>query len=424
MLKKKIRVLMFGWELPPHYGGGLGIACNGLAMQMVGCGADITFVLPKKIQVDAKYMKVVFANVKEFINKGVAQSVVDLLRSSYIRPENYKSLREETFGFCREEIFHGTLFEEVLEYGCLAENIFLQEDFDIIHIHEWLCVPCGINAKRKSGKPLVFHVHATEFDRSGGTGVDQRVYEIEKAGLEEADRVIALSHRMKNILVQNYGINEGKISVVHNGVDKSHLSGFGKTSNKLQALKRGGNKIILYAGRLTIQKGVDYFLKAANKVLKTEKKVFFLIVGSGDMERQLIMQAAEMGISDKVFFTGWLKGAELFESYSISDLFVMPSVSEPFGLNPLELMMLGKPVIISKQSGVSEAVFHALKVDFWDVDEMANKIIAITKYKSLSSQLSDFGKKEVKHVSWKEAAKKCISVYQELLSDKQNCAND
>jgi glycogen synthase len=412
-----LKVLMFGWELPPHYGGGLGIACNGLARQLADCGIDITFVLPKKIAVDAEYMNVIFANVKEVVDKRITESSVNLLRSSYIGPERYRELREELRGFCREGFFRGTLIEEVLGYGRLAGDIASEKDFDIIHIHEWLCVPCGINAKKKSGKPLVFHVHATEYDRSGGRGVNPQVYEIEKAGLEAADKVIAISSRMKDMLVKNYGICQEKIDVVHNGVDKTHLSGFGKTSNKLQALKHGGNKVVLYAGRLTIQKGVDYFLKAAQKVLKIEKKVIFLIVGSGDMERQLIRQAAEMGISDKVFFAGWLKGKELFESYTISDLFVMPSVSEPFGLNPLELMMLGKPVIISKQSGVSEAVFHALKVDFWDVEEMANKIMAVARYDSLSSQLSNFGQQEVKHVNWKKAAKKCILVYKSLLPE-------
>lgn len=402
---------MFGWELPPHYSGGLGIACNGLAKQLVNLGVNVTFVLPKKLAVEAEYMKIIFAQLQKNQKISTENYFVEKLLSSYIAPERYAELYQKLSYFSNADMFQSTLFDEVLHYSKFAGEIASKEPHDIIHAHEWLSFLCGVEAKKKSGKPLIVHVHATEFDRSGGGGVNQRVYEIEKMGMENADEVVAISHRMKNILVDKYGIRERKICVIHNGVDSSHMLNRGEASNKLKALKKGGNKIVLYAGRLTIQKGVDYFLQAAAKVLGHEKKVTFLVVGSGDMETQLIMQAAQLGISDKVIFTGWLKGAELFEAFSVADLYIMPSVSEPFGLIPLELMMLGKPVIISKQAGVSEAVSHALKVDFWDTEEMADKIMAVIKYSSLHKQLSEYGKDEVKKISWKEAALKCMSLY-------------
>jgi len=404
---------MFGWELPPHFSGGLGVACNGLAKELCNCGMDVKFVLPKKLEVLASY-KVLFANNNPKL-KIEENEILKTMHSSYVTTQCYCN------GFARyifengiEPPMKGTLLEEVLQYAKLAARVARREDHDVIHAHEWLSFPSGVEAKRISGKPLVVHVHATEFDRSGGKGVNQQVYEMEKAGLQGADKVIAISNRMKDIITGNYGIESDKVEVVHNGVDMSHLSGFAEISNKLGRLKEGGNKVVLYAGRLTIQKGVDYFLSAAEKVLKKDKNVVFLIVGSGDMQQQLIWQAAQQGISDKVIFAGWLKGPELVESYNISDIFVMPSVSEPFGLNALELMAIGKPVIMSKQSGASEAVFHALKIDFWDVDEMANKILALLRYDSLHNQLADYGQEEVKGVNWNEAAKKCISIYNQL----------
>lgn len=404
---------MFGWELPPHYSGGLGIACNGLAKELTNCGMEVKFVLPRKVEVDADY-KVIFAQKYPRI-KVEQDTTLEMMQSSYVTSEVYRT------GFEKFLLENGenpplkeTLFEEVMHYGKMARGVAKREDHDVIHVHEWLSFPSGIEAKKVSKKPLVVHVHATEFDRSGGKGVNQRVYEMEKAGMHEADRVVAISNRMKDIIKHHYGVDENKIAVVHNGVDMSHLSGFDEVTNKLSKLKEEGNKVVLYAGRLTIQKGVDYFLDAAAKVLEKDKKTIFLVVGSGDMQQQLIMQTAQLGISDKVIFAGWLKGAELLESYKIADVFVMPSVSEPFGLNALELMALGKPVIMSKQSGASEAVFHALKIDFWDVDELANMVLALLKYDSLHSQLADFGQEEVQGVNWYEAAKKCIGIYNQL----------
>lgn len=392
-------MLMFGWEFPPHNSGGLGTACFGLTKALAAQKARVTFVLPRGEAVEADFGSIVSADIPSLKIKAVPGLIYP-----YVTEESYALARR----LSGSHIYGWNLLEEVLMYAARSKKIVENADFEIIHAHDWLSFPAGIMAKQISGKPLIVHVHATEFDRTGGMGVNGAVYEIEKRGMEQADGVIAVSQWTKDIIVQYYGIPENKIEVVHNGVLAVKD---GKIAERLTELKKAGNQIVLSLGRITLQKGVDYFVQAAKKVLEHCPKTYFVIAGSGDMERKIIEMTAALGISDRVIFTGFLRGEELASLYQSADVYVMPSVSEPFGIAPLEALMHGAPVIISKQSGVSEVLKHALKVDFWDVDEMANKIIAVLRNPALKDALRTNGKKEAKESTWAKAAKKVMGYY-------------
>ncbi len=397
-----LKVLMFGWEFPPHNSGGLGTACFGLTKALSQEAADVVFVLPKKVPVHTRHAKLVFAN-----EKSIKIRHVNSILYPYITSERYsdevRNLKDEVYGL--------SLMEEVRRYAKKAGAIAVSENCDIIHAHDWLAFPSGIEAKRATGKPLVVHVHATEFDRTGGAGVNSEVYAIEKRGLEEADAIIAVSDWTKNTLISKYGIPQEKIEVVHNGIDADEHK---KAFSRIEGLRRSGNKIVLFVGRITLQKGPDYFIRAAKRVLEYRPNTLFVVSGSGDMERQMIRQAADSGIGDKVIFAGFLRGEELNAVYRSADLYVMPSVSEPFGITPLESLANGTPVLISKQSGVSEVLTHCLKTDFWDTEDMADKIISVLDHRPLYEMLRENGGREVEKNNWKNAAMKCLAVYQRL----------
>lgn len=398
---------MFGWEFPPHYSGGLGVACFGLSRALSQKHVDITFVLPKKMDVNSDYVRVVFAGVD------VEGFAVNSTLAPYITSEMYSSWSQK---LKEEGLYGATLIQEVMRYAELAKRIAQREKFDIIHAHDWLSFPAAMEAKKVSGKPFVAHVHATEFDRCGGDkGVNQNVYEIEKAGLEAADKVVAVSGLTKHLLHNQYGIPEEKIEVVHNGIDLDRYALPPTTHDILKAYKDKGYKIVMFLGRITLQKGPDYFVKMAKRILDINQKVLFVVVGDGDMFRRMVEEAAWLGISDKFYFTGWQETNIAGSIYASADLFVMPSVSEPFGLVPLEALVHGTPVLISRQSGVSEVVFHALKTDFWDIDDMADKAIAALSYNSLHDCLKQNGEKEAKGCTWHKAADKCINIYSQLI---------
>lgn len=399
----RIKVLMFGWEFPPHNSGGLGVACLGLTRALLHQGIEVTFVLPNKVDLDYDYMKIIFAS-----DAPIKIRHIDTALDEYVTSKSYR----EKMGIKYNNMFGSTLLEEVRRYALAAREIAENEEFDIIHAHDWLSFLAGVQAKEVSAKPLVTHVHATEFDRTGGNGVNKDVYDIEKEGMNKSDAIIAVSGFTKKMITQHYGIAHSKVSVVHNGVDDFESTE--TIEENLAALKKN-YKIILFVGRLTLQKGPDYFLKTAKKVLEYEKDVLFLITGSGDMKNKLVREAAELGISDRVIFTGFLRGEKLKRVYKAADLVVMPSVSEPFGITALESLINGSPVLISKQSGVSEVVLHALKADFWDVDEMTNKVVAVLQHSSLASTLKQNGFMEVQNINWEEAAKKTKGIYQNLL---------
>ncbi|MBI4127462.1 MAG: glycosyltransferase family 4 protein [Parcubacteria group bacterium] len=399
-----MRVLMFGWEFPPFNSGGLGVACLGLTKALAQEGVEVLFVLPRKLPVSSSSMRFLFADQEA----KVTVKNLDLLLTPYITSHGYEEARRR-----HGSSLYGTgLFAEVHRYARLAEEIARREDFDVIHAHDWLSFGAGLAAKEVSGKPLVVHVHATEFDRTGGNTINQYVYEKEREGLHAADRVVTVSTFTKQMVVDHYGVNPTKISVIHNAVEHDERrcapSGF-------LALKNEGTKIVLFVGRLTLQKGPDYFLRAAKRVLTYDRSILFLMAGAGDMERQIMEEAAYLGIADRVLFLGFLRDEELGEVYRSADLFVMPSVSEPFGITPLEALSYGTPVLISKQAGVGEVLPHALKVDFWDIEEMANQILAALSYPVLREVLIDEGKRDAARCSWQDSARSVITLYQHLL---------
>jgi glycogen(starch) synthase len=395
-----LKVLMFGWEFPPFNSGGLGTACYGLTQALSQQNVDITFVLPKKVGVKADFMRLLFADLDGF---NWPQEITPYDTLKLLGPNIPHDMVKD-------------LLSAVNLYAKRAAAIAKKYKFDLVHSHDWLCFPAGVVASDVSHRPLITHVHATELDRSGGNGTNPIVYAVEKNGLDHSSAVIAVSNFTKNLLKNYYRIHPEKIDVVHNGVNVDEFNIPVDEQNPLDSIKQAGFKIVLFLGRLTLQKGPDYFLKAAKRTLEYYPNAVFLIVGSGDMEGQLINEAIGLGISDKVLFAGFLRGKLLTQAFKAADLFVMPSVSEPFGITALESVASGTPAIISKQSGVSEALAHVLKVDFWDVEEMANQIISVLNYSSLHIALKDNGKKEVKKISWQAAAAKTIEIYKKVLS--------
>jgi glycosyltransferase involved in cell wall biosynthesis len=311
--------------------------------------------------------------------------------------------------------YAGDMFAEIQRYAALATEIARQESFDIVHAHDWMTFPAGLQVAALKGVPLVVHVHSTEFDRSG-LHVDSRIYDIERRGMHGAIKVIAVSYLTKNIIGHHYGIDPAKVDVVYNAVE---VNGNGEFDPEKYAIHKD-EKIVLFLGRITMQKGPEYFLAAAKKVLEVMDNVKFVMAGSGDMIRRTIEMAAAMGIGHKVLFTGFLRGGDVEKVFKMADLYVMPSVSEPFGIAPLEAMSHDVPVLISKQSGVSEVLANALKVDFWDVNEMANKIIAVLRHPPLSSTLRQHGSIEVRRMSWTDSARACLSVYDQALGAMVN----
>ena len=396
-----MKVLMFGWEFPPLSSGGLGTACYGLTKGLSNKGVEITFVLPYAFDADnADFLKLVSAsNIR-------IRKIASALQP-YMSSQEYKKSLGKKPG---PRMYGSTLFDEVYRYTLAAEKIAEEEDFDVIHCHDWMTFGAGIRAKRKKNKPLVLHVHATELDRTGGHKVNQYVYDLERHGMHKADRVIAVSNFTKNKIMTHYNIPSEKIKVVHNAVDFSQ-----HYYDENFEIKKT-DKVVLFLGRVTLQKGPDYFVYAAKKVLEHEKNVKFVIAGSGDMEPFIIEKAAELGIADKVLFAGFLNQDDVERAYKMADVYVMPSVSEPFGITALEAMKNKAPVIVSKQSGVSEVIRHCLKVDFWDVNELSSKIISLLRYKPLHETMKENAYFEVKKFNWDVPAQKCIDVYNELIS--------
>jgi glycosyltransferase involved in cell wall biosynthesis len=375
--KQSPSVLMFGWEFPPFNSGGLGVACEGMSKALVSGGVDLTFALPVKVPIGASWCKFVFGNEVDNITEANMiklfsgyQSHTDLVYTDkYGLPANIS----------------GSLIERVRAYARSAPRIAKANKHSIIHAHDWLTYPAGIVAKEISGRPLVAHIHATEFDRSGSDSVNSQIYNIEREGFRKADVVVAVSGRTREKVIQKYGIHPDKVKVVYNGID------FGDNNSNIELnlsqLKKSGASIVLFVGRITLQKGPDYFVSMAEKVLKHEPNTFFVVSGSGDMENEMIRMVAGRGLSSKFIFCGFLRGDELARVYKAADIFVMPSVSEPFGLVPLEAMISKVPVLISKESGVSEILSTALKSHFWDIDDMTDKVVSVLRHKKLKNHL-------------------------------------
>lgn len=389
---------MLGWELPPHNSGGLGVACFHLCKALSKKNVDIEFIVPYTANHDSiDFMKVTPA---------IPQSV-ETVQKSGIAYDSLKYIYEDGSS---EDV---GLFSQTERYISAVEQIVTLGEYDIIHAHDWLTFRAGLRAKEISGKPLIVHVHATEFDRAGGNSGNPMVHEIEYTGLMLADKIIAVSQLTKDIIVKEYGIPADKIEVVHNSIDVSVYDNISNNNayKYLERMQQNGYKVIANIGRLTIQKGLFNLLQAAKLVVEKVPKTLFLIVGSGEQYTELVEMAAQLGISKNVIFTDFQRGKNLRDAFKIADLFVMPSVSEPFGLTPLESIGYGTPALVSYQSGVAEVMNNLLKVDFWDINEMANQMISVVMYDSLRNELYNQSYKEFIKLSWDNAADKMIGTY-------------
>lgn len=424
-----MKVLMFGWEFPPHIAGGLGTACYGMTKGLAENDVEVLFVMPSAsgdedqssvriINASDVSCRMVSDDIDEFLGK-VSFLHIGSNMVPYVSPEEFPYVVEEErlrqknefrIQFGSKYRFSGkygkNLMEEVARYAAVGAEIAMENDFDVIHAHDWLTYFAGIAAKRVSGKPLVIHVHATEFDRSG-ENINTEVYDIEKRGMEEADRVITVSDLTRNIVINKYGIDPAKVVTVHNAVD------FGGRDD-MEVSRSVKEKVVTFLGRITFQKGPEYFIEAAAKVLKRCDNVRFVMAGSGDMLARCVRHVAKLGIADRFHFTGFLRGADVQRMFALSDVYVMPSVSEPFGISPLEAMRTNVPSIISKQSGVAEVLKYAIKVDFWDINAMADAIYALINYPAMSAMAARCGMDEVNALKWTAAAARIKKVYESV----------
>lgn len=478
-----MKVLMFGWEFPPHISGGLGTACFGLTQSLVEQDVKVLFVAPRlygdepgrdvqlinasdiSIKTDARTQRALPMH-KTKLQSSVSASGSGAKRlkrgptpgdsdgklthiqapvalSPYDMPENHNNSkpltawnytflsgandaapdesRQEEGGKSSEGKSPGTryrfsgtyahnLLEEVERYAAVARMVSARYKFDVIHVHDWMTFPAGIAAKKVSGKPLVAHVHSTEFDRSGD-GINAAVFDIEKKGMIECDAIIAVSNWTKDILVSRYGIEERKVTVIHNGIiPREQREGFD--------FPDFASHFVTFLGRVTHQKGPRFFVEAAARVLQEFPDAHFIVAGAGDLLPQMIERAAQLNMSGNFHFTGFLSGEQVDQVWSMTDVYVMPSVSEPFGIAPLEAIQGGVPVILSNQSGVSEVMPHAIKVDFWDVKALAGAICSVLRYESLSHVLRQNSRQHIRHLTWNKAASNVKTLYNELTGKK------
>jgi glycosyltransferase involved in cell wall biosynthesis len=426
---------MFGWEFPPHISGGLGTASYGLTKGMATLDdLEVIFVVPKAWgDEDQSIVRLVGANkvpvsYKQIYYKGTRRPIQKIEISSkiipYTDPEDFWRMVSSEISGHRLFIqtnrkgmvdFSGrydrNLLDEIYKYSIVASVIAEENEFDIIHAHDWLTYPAGIAAMEVSGKPLVIHVHATDFDRSGGNA-NPDVYRIEKSGMDAASKIITVSNLTRDIVINKYNIHPDKVETVYNAVEPVDIS------NDIVVHKGFDEKVVTFLGRITLQKGPEYFIEAAYKVLKVMKNVRFVMAGSGDMMERMMRRAASLRITDRFHFTGFLKGRDVFTMLAMSDVYIMPSVSEPFGISPLEAMQSNVPVIISKQSGVAEILTHAVKTDFWDIDAMADAIYGILNYPALSSMFIKNGKEEVISLKWDNSARHVKDIYERIIWHK------
>ena len=419
-----MKALMFGWEFPPHILGGLGTASYGLTRGMaMQPDMEITFVIPKPWgDEDKSFLKIIGTTNTPVVWRDVDYDYVKNRLGDKMTPEQYYDLRSHIYAdFSYRHVndlgcieFSGrypdNLLEEINNYSIVAGVIARSEAFDVIHAHDWLTYPAGIHAKQISGKPMVIHVHATDYDSSRGN-VNPEVYAIEKNGMDFADHIITVSNLTRNTVIEKYHQDPSKVTTVHNAVEP--------LSPEIVSIqdKRGvKDKVVTFLGRITMQKGPEYFVEAAAKVLAKAPNVRFVMAGSGDMLDEMIRLAASRNISDRFHFTGFMKGKQVYEVLKSSDVYVMPSVSEPFGISPLEAMQCGVPTIISKQSGCAEILDYAVKVDYWDIEAMADAIYSIIAYPAMYKFLKDEGKREVDNIKWEYAGQKVRRIYDQVIN--------
>ena len=415
---KNARVLMFGWEFPPHISGGLGTACLGIAQGLAKNGVQVLFVMPKASgDEDSSVAKIINASDVEMLQN--TEKIEEFWKhinfmeiGSNLVPYLKEGENRERISYHNKFQFSGkygaNLMEEVYRYALVAGTVAKNHDFDVIHAHDWLTYSAGIIAKKISGKPLIVHVHATEYDRGGEFNRNTLVYDIEKRGMEAADRVVTVSNWTRNIVIEKYGIPAEKVITVHNAVDF-------KTDTEDREERGIKDKIVTFLGRITLQKGPEYFVEAAAKVMKRLPNVRFVMAGSGEKMNPLVRRVAQLGLGTRFHFTGFLRGNDVQRMFRYSDVYVMPSVSEPFGISPLEAMRSGVPTIISKQSGVAEVLHHAIKVDYWDINALADAIYGVLAYPTLSNFMQREGYEEVNQLKWETASLKLKKIYESLM---------
>lgn len=431
-----MRVLMLGWEFPPLITGGLGTACYGLTKALSNRQAKITFILPQDVNADCRshvrllgarattpmsadrYRDTNATNTHGLDTSAFATVSFRPVPSRIISPyakaaSSAGTTRSHTTGILHQDEYAGDLMEQVEHYARLCLEVAREVEFDIIHAHDWLTFPAGQAIAAATCKPLIVHVHSTEFDRAG-RNIHQPLFEIEKRGMHAAARVVVVSHRTQSIVETRYGIPPGKIKVIYNAAENGHPT----ASTSLKPI-HATDKVVLYLGRITMQKGPEYFIAAAKKVLERMDHVKFLMAGTGDMTRPMIELAAQYGIGHRVLFTGFLHGADVERVFRMADVYVMPSVSEPFGIAALEAIQHDVPVILSKTSGASEVLRHVLKVDFWDTEQIADRIIAVLRRPPLAATLRQHADIEARRLTWDDAAHKCLHVYDEALGARQ-----
>lgn len=416
---------MFGWEFPPHISGGLGTACYGLTKGLMEHGAEILFVLPRLFGGEEEgSMRMISANesglpqeYSRFIQKGKIQLLqVNTSLFPYATEETYAAGFQNSFNELQQRthismgaglagLYGSGLMEEVYRYATLAPQIAQSHQFDVVHAHDWLTFPAGMAASTQSGKPFVAHIHATEYDRSG-SNPNMEVKRIEQQGMEAADRVIAVSEYTKKMAIKQYHIPENKVDVVHNGVLQAAVPA-GPSAQKHAP-------VVVFLGRVTFQKGPEYFLHAAARVLRKNPDVRFVLAGHGDQLLRMILLAAQLRISSRVSFTGFIQEDDIARLFGHADVYVMPSVSEPFGISALEAARAGVPVIISKQTGVAEVLNSALKNDFWDTEGMADSILALLKHSALNRWMSKNGQRQARQQTWNKAASRVLKTYSQL----------
>jgi glycogen(starch) synthase len=418
-----MKALMLGWEFPPHILGGLGTASYGLTKGMAKQeDMEILFVVPKPWgDEDQSFLKIIGCNNTPIVWRDVSRETVKARLEKFMNPEEYFWMRDNIYANfnymntndlgCLE--FSGrypsNILEETNNYSIVTGVIARTYQYDIIHAHDWLTYSAGLHAKNVSGKPLVIHVHATEYDRSRGKP-NPIVYGIEKNGMDHCNHIICVSNLTRKTVIENYHQPEWKVSTVHNAVEP--LSPEIEAIERLSGVKE---KVITFLGRITMQKGPEFFVDAATLVLKRTKHIRFVMAGSGDMMNQMIRLVADRGIADRFHFTGFLRGKQVYEMLKSSDVFVMPSVSEPFGISPLEAMQCGVPSIISNQSGCAEILNNVIKTDYWDVDAMADAMYSICTYPGMAEYLKEEGKREVDGIVWEDAGKKVRAIYDRLV---------
>ncbi len=418
-----MRVLMLGWEFPPYFAGGVGMVCYELAKQLSSLGMDVEYVMPyAPDEVNPDFLQLVnaskFVSDEELAQEHIHVTRIPSLLAAYQTQEEYlQTLKSIGRTFAQgssdntRKLYGENLIEEI---DAFAERVHLLlkkgyfQNIDIIHAHDWTTLKAGAVLKRETGKPFIAHVHITEVNKNAGLGVNMAVYDIEREGFFAADKLVAVSNGVKQTLIDHYGIPAERIEVIHNGGVEMDPVREHKTDFK------GDNKIVSYLGRVTGMKGPEHFVEMAAKVLQHCPKTKFVMGGTGDKLQSCIDRAKSLGIQDKFYFHGFYNRNEANKFYDLSDVFVLPSHMEPFGVTPLEAMIKDTPTVITKQSGVAEVIDHCFKVDFWDVDKMASQVIALLKFPKLHERMKEFGREEASALTWDKPASHCINLYQQL----------